>query len=292
MSGALNSVKKVFKKVVKTVKKVAPIALAAAALIYTGGAALGVSGMAGGWGTAASGLSSTLGLSGTLGSVATGALTQAGYGALIGGGIGAVSGQGFKKGALVGGLAGAATGGFTGYMNAPVIPASGPGSASSLASGAGTGGPGGSSAAGGANTASTTTGGISTPTSPAGGGSVTPPPGGSSVLGWIKDNPTVAGQAALGLAQGGFGYLSAKEEAEAAEKSNQAAMDRQKQSQQYLAANYSGSGVGLAQPIDTAAQDGTRPTPTQKYDPATYKGRYSYNSATGKVEFVPNSQNA
>lgn len=121
MSGLARGVKKVFSKVGNIVKKVALPVLAAGAIVFTGGAALGLAPLAGGFGGAvASGLGA-LGLSttGTLGSVLTGAVTQAGYGAAIGGIGSKLMGGSFSDGAAMGGLAGAVTGGLGGMMAAP-----------------------------------------------------------------------------------------------------------------------------------------------------------------------------
>ena len=108
MSKVVKGVKKAFKKVTKVAKKIAPVALAVGALVFTGGAALGLAPMAGGWSAAASTVASSLGASGAVGAALTGAITQAGYGALIGGVLGGK--EGMKRGAAAGLLTGAATG--------------------------------------------------------------------------------------------------------------------------------------------------------------------------------------
>jgi hypothetical protein len=120
MSGVAKGVKKVFKTVGKVAKKVLPFALPAAALIFTGGAALGLTPS---FGAMAGGLIGKLGLGSTMSSVLTGAVTHAGFGGLAGGAIGALTGgkQGMRKGLGLGQLAGAATGGISGYMNAPSL---------------------------------------------------------------------------------------------------------------------------------------------------------------------------
>lgn len=102
MSGVAKGVGKVFKKAAKVVKKVAPIALGAAAVYFTAGAALG---FAPTLGAAAGSLvgSSVLGNT-TLASVVTGAITQAGYGAAIGGLTAAATGGSISKGMQTGAL--------------------------------------------------------------------------------------------------------------------------------------------------------------------------------------------
>lgn len=118
MSGVVKTVKKVFKKTMNVVKKVAPIALGVGALVFTGGAALGLPALAGGFGGAVSSALGAVGVNatGALGSVLTGAVTQAGYGAAIGGVTSMVSGGDFADGAAKGAAGGAITGGLTGAL--------------------------------------------------------------------------------------------------------------------------------------------------------------------------------
>src|SRR5688572_21612724 len=95
MSGVVKGVGKVFKKAANVVKKVAPVALAAAAIYFTagtalpalaGGASLSGAAAAGGsaWAGAATSVGSLLG-GGPLAAAVTGAIQHAGYGALAGG---------------------------------------------------------------------------------------------------------------------------------------------------------------------------------------------------------------
>ena len=100
-----------FKKTAKALKKVWPIALAATAIFFTTGAALGI-GMS--WGKVASTLVTKVGIKGTLGKVLTGSIAGAGWGAAIGGGISAATGGSFTEGARSGALSGAITGGLAG----------------------------------------------------------------------------------------------------------------------------------------------------------------------------------
>jgi len=108
MSGVLKAVGTVFKKVLKVAKVVLPIALAVGAVVFTGGAALGLGLPT--WGAA---VASVFGNS-TLGLIATGAVVQAGYGAIIGGVMAAAGGKDIMKGMQGGALVGAVTGGVTG----------------------------------------------------------------------------------------------------------------------------------------------------------------------------------
>ena len=100
------------KKTAKALKKVWPIALAAAAIFFTTGAALGHIGMS--WGKVASTLVTKVGIKGTLGKVLTGSIAGAGWGAAIGGGVSAAAGGSFTEGARSGALSGAITGGLAG----------------------------------------------------------------------------------------------------------------------------------------------------------------------------------
>jgi hypothetical protein len=122
MSGVAKAIGKVFKKVANVVKKVAPIALAAGAILFTGGAALGLTA---GFGGAIAGALGSVGISttGALGSILTGAVTQAGYGAAIGGVASMVGGGDFEDGAAIGAIGGAITGGLTGAVGAMGAPA-------------------------------------------------------------------------------------------------------------------------------------------------------------------------
>lgn len=116
MSKIVKGAGKVFKKVVRVTKKVLPYALGAAAIVFTAGAALGVAGMAGGWSAAAASIGTTIGGTGTLGTVLTGAITQAGIGAATGAGLAAVTGKNIGKGVRTGAAIGAATGAATGLL--------------------------------------------------------------------------------------------------------------------------------------------------------------------------------
>lgn len=127
MSKVLKSVGKIFKKVASNPKTLVFGALAAGAIVFTAGAALGVPVLAGGWAGAAGGMASSLGLTGTSASILTGAITQAGYGAAIGGAGAALTGRDIGDGMMVGAATGAVTGAATGAMSAPAGAAPQPG---------------------------------------------------------------------------------------------------------------------------------------------------------------------
>lgn len=115
MSSVFKGIKKVFKKVFKAVKKVLPVVLAVGAIVFTGGAALGLTAATwGGAGGVAASIGSAIGGTGVVGSALSGAIYQAGVGAAIGGTISAASGGSFSKGAKAGAITGAITGGVSG----------------------------------------------------------------------------------------------------------------------------------------------------------------------------------
>lgn len=107
MSNPFKAVGKVFKKVVKVVKKVAIPALMIGAVVMTGGAALGAL-------PAMGTMLGSIGISGTLASVLGGAISMGAVGAVTGGLGAAVTGGNPWKAAQGGFLAGAATGGVLG----------------------------------------------------------------------------------------------------------------------------------------------------------------------------------
>lgn len=108
MSGVVKGVGKVFRKVLKVAKVVVPIALAVGAVVFTGGAALGLTLPT--WGAA---VTSVFGTS-ALGAIASGAVVSAGYGAVIGGATAALTGKSVMKGMQMGAATGAVTGGILG----------------------------------------------------------------------------------------------------------------------------------------------------------------------------------
>lgn len=105
MSKIIKGVGKVFKKVIKVAKKVLPIALAVGAVVFTGGAALGLTPTFAG---AIGGVVAKLGIGGAVAGALTGAVTSAGFGAALGGVTGGM--KGMQQGALMGALTGGALG--------------------------------------------------------------------------------------------------------------------------------------------------------------------------------------
>lgn len=286
--GLFSGIKKVFKKVTKAIVKVAPIALLAGAAIFTGGAALGLAPFAGGWGAAAAGFASNLGLTGTLGSIVTGAVTQAGYGALAGGLISGVTGGNVIKGAQMGALTGAVTGGVTGGLGFATDP---------LGGGAAAGQPG-AAAAPGATPATSPTGFASfTPST-----SVAPvsgPPVGDLTLGGAAAAPAAAGPATAAaapvagtptgfgsfldkevvgrtLAGLGQGYLEGQSAKDERDLQIRLRDDRQ--------ASYDIDPAVLQQ---APAAGPPRPTPREAYGSrraSNLTARYAFNPETGRIE--------
>lgn len=260
--GLFSGIKKAFKKVFKIVKKVAPIALMVGAIVFTGGAALGLAplGIAGGWGGAMAALTSSIGMTGAGASILTGALTHAGFGAAIGAAGAAVTGGNIIKGAGMGAAAGAVTGGLSGAMG-------GFGAAGSSATGLG-------------NPADVAAG----MTAPAQAASVAPqvatagpavagaasngPAGGFGAF--LNNNSNLVGQAVQGIGSGLAQGMQNKEDRRAREE--------RRESYEF------GMGQYQSQPYDASGN----PTPTERYSGGQRQGaarrRYQWNRESGRIE--------
>ncbi len=278
MSGVVKSAKKIFKKVAKVAKIVVPLALAAAAIYFTAGAALGVAGMAGGWGAAAGSLGTALGGSGMLGSVLTGAITQAGFGAVIGGGLAFATGNDPLKGAALGAAGGAVTGGVSGLFGVAGAPAVAGGKASEGVINASTGDILGSGLdLGGAavDPAGLTGAGPVL----AGGPNGFVPPAGKSMFditpGSLADrflSPEVIGGAIQGLGKGGFEYLAAKDQGESDDR------DAER-----LAASYRGLGLLGRQAGGPNTNQGGQ-SPNERFaQPGNIGGQFYRDPKTGRL---------
>lgn len=305
MSKVLKSIGKVFKKVVKGSKTILPGVLAAGAVVFTAGAALGALPT---WGSAVSSVVGKLGAGEVLTNVLTGAVTQAGYGAALGAGLAGVTGGDMEKGLQMGGLAGAMTGGLTGGFGGEVDPIgeaitgnptpmagtaqvsqgpSIPGNAPSQT--AQNVGPMGGQATGAPTSLTANMGAATTP--PALPGAGVPPaattPASKGLLGWAKDNQTIVGNVGAGLGMGAMNMAAKTDPEEAANARSQADQERIRQ-------NYAGTGRGLLTPnsTDYIAGQPQRQTPAQRFDPRTYPGRYAYNTQSGQIEYVPNAPTA
>ncbi len=214
---------RLFKKTAKALKKVWPIALVAAAIFFTAGAALApagswLSGM--GWGKVASTLVTKVGIKGTLGKVLTGSVAGAGWGAAIGGGVSAATGGSFTEGARSGALSGAITGGLAGA--AGWTPGVKPDSTSNN----------GGSSNGGSSNGGSSNGGSSN-------GGSNP----NSLIDFLK-NPAVAGNLISGVGKGIGTAAAARTQADMAAEERQAFDDRLAQ----LSDNYRVSREALGLP--------------------------------------------
>jgi len=275
VSSIFKGVRKIFKKVFKVVKKVALVAIAVAAIVFTGGAALGLAGvMGGGWAAAAATVGTTIGGSGLLGTVLTGAITQAGTGALIGGAISAATGGSISKGMLRGAAAGAVTGGVMGGVghvrNASGVEGYGPITEGSVTTtplpetagvnyGAGTGQA--VDAAGNVIPAATQGKGLL-----------------RGVGSFIKDNPEIAGGIITGIGQG----LLSGSEADAEK-------DLLRERYRLTAANYEGSDPGATYRGFAPGTSGV--SPTERFDSRNYGSwSYEYDPKQGKIVKVPAGQ--
>lgn len=259
MSGVLKSVGKIFKSVVKVVKKIALPALAIGALVLTGGAAIGalpsLGTMIGG-----------LGLSSGVTSALTAAVSTAAKGALVGGVTSAISGGNVLQGAGMGAGVGFAAGGLLGAGGL-------------LAKGAtaatGAGGVGGTAAAGSAiqNAGAVVAGGGAAPVAAGVAGAAAPV---ASAGGGLLSNPLVLGQIITGAGQGLGNAMAAKDQRKFAED------ERRRVEESYA------GGLGLLASDGYVSADPNRPTPSQRYDPFAYRGQYQFDQNLGRVVFVPN----
>ncbi|MEQ1888040.1 MAG: hypothetical protein ABL951_02535 [Alphaproteobacteria bacterium] len=261
--------KKLFKKVIKTAVKVAPLALAAGAVVMTAGAALGVTAAAGGWGGAITNLVARIGAKGILGSVLTGALTNAGYGAAIGAAGAALTGNSVSKGALMGAATGAVTGGITGGFRTPA-PATG---------------------SVGVNLPNNAAPQMDAPgleLSRAGGAGVTPvsaqaPNGGfmNSAGNFLNSNSGVMIGTAVGNALSGIGAgIGAKAEADEVTK-------REEDRRAAVAANYAlPAGGGMLTPASMAALEAARPQPEQRFSQNFSKPGYKWDPASNQIVYA------
>lgn len=286
MSGVFKAIGKAFKSIVKVVKKVALPALAVAAVVLTGGAAVGALPSLGTVGA-------KLGLSAAL----QGVLSTAGTSALIGAGVAAATGKdiikgatgGFITGGVLGGL-GAATGGLGGAAQtakagtqvASTTAAQGAGTVAQAAGAtAGTAAQAAGSLAGtvaqGAaplafNAASITPAALPAISGGGLGGAVGGALGSTvgqvgnvagGALKFIANNPVPVGMALQGLGAG----LSAKAQADAAREEREA-----------ISKNYTTSGL-FTLPSTTGA---ALPDASNFYQQAIY-GKQVYDPATGRI---------
>lgn len=268
MSGLFKSIGKVFGKVVKVLKKIALPALAIAAVVVTGGAALGLlPGIAGLGGLAASlgasplvaGILSAAGTGATIGAitgfVTTGKLSGAIHGATTGFLVGGVTGG---IGAALGGASGTAAGlGKSAFPIANGVDPLAPlGAAGDAATGAVSG------AAEVTGQAASGIGGAVASAAPTAVAAAPAGAGAGGVLSFLSKNPLVLS----GVMKGIGGALQSK-----------SALDQQNSIRNSYNVN------GVYQPYDFAPISGL-PSPQERFAPMTYgSGQYQYDPNSGRI---------
>lgn len=291
MSGVTRAVSRTFSRVTNVVRRVAPIALAAGAIIFTAGAALGAAPLAAGWGGAMSSVVSSMGATGVLNTVLTGALTQAGYGAVMGGVTSALTGGSVSRGMQMGALGGAASGAAMGALGLPTDPLA------SRAAGEGvSGGTGQGLLSGGAGADDLIVGSAGNTTLPSGASVTTDtltssvagaPSSGTGLLaqgGWLERNQGMVGNLVSGVGRGLLAGESERSAARAQQEADQRRFD-------FIDSRWSGSDAGLITPEQVAAnraQDPQRPTPAQRFDPRNAGGMWQYDRNLGRIVYVTN----
>tara|TARA_R110000868_G_scaffold34552_10_gene124790 strand:+ start:3906 stop:4655 length:750 start_codon:yes stop_codon:yes gene_type:complete len=234
MSGVFKSVGKVFKKVAKVVKKVALPALAIAAVVLTGGAALGVLPALG---TTLGGLGLSAGL--------TGVLTTAAQGATMGFLTSAITGGNPLKGATTGLITGGLVGGAGALLSGAGSAAGAAGSggllngAKSASDALATITPGAASTIPLA-TSTAASGVVNAGVNAATAAAVPAATGGGGLLSFLNQNPVLAGNVLNGIG-GGMAQASASKDARKAE--------------ERLSGNYLGyAGTGGGDPLSTVGK--------------------------------------
>lgn len=290
MSGVIKGVGKVFKRVASSASKILPVALAAGAVMFTAGNALGVTSS---WGDAVKSVTDSLGMGSTLSNVISGAVTNAGYGAVAGAATGAISGGDVMKGAQYGAAAGAVLGGAKGAYDSYAVGEGGGGPAPSEAAGgsdaAATGtkvetAPPPSDAAQGARTGllranmpGSTAAPAATPTTAA----TATNAGGSGIFdkgGWLERNQGLVGNTLTGL---GKGLMAADGDAQ---------VKAMKERAEIIRSNYGGGGrAGLLTASSAGKAAGQQPgmAPQQRFSAAGVQSQYVYDPATGRYVLVP-----
>ncbi|WP_022727212.1 hypothetical protein [Fodinicurvata sediminis] len=301
-------------------KKILPLALAAGAAVFTGGAALGLAPLAGGWGAAVSGAVSQLGATGVLGSTLTGAITQAGYGALVGGAVSAVTGGDIMKGVQTGGLGGAISGGVMGGLGMATDPTSFFGMTGDKAAAANIAGPTelanqGSSFSGGfggmmdavnaANSGALSSagsaassglsggyGGMMDVVSAASGSGSSAGGGGGGLLssiagegGWLERNGDLVGEVVSGV---GKGLMSSSEE-DAMKERMELRREMAEDERKWIEGNYRGVDPGAG--YRTAARGQVDESPVDRWDAIVHGGgEYVYDRKQGRIVYQPRQQ--
>lgn len=282
MSGVAKTIGKVFSKIGDVVKKVAAPLLAIGAIVFTGGAALGLAPLAGGWGGAvASGLGA---LGAPTGGVLASVLTQAGTGAALGGLTSLATGNDFAQGAALGATGGALTGGISGMIGSGVTAAassapnlSGPMTMSTRNLTAAAGIPQAAAVAPTAPVAATTAAPVvaaapATATVPTAQGVVSKALGGIGKFISSEGGGQIVGNTISGIGQGLLSGMAAKDEAQALE-------DQQQRITDSYDIKPGALGIG-------AMADGGRPTAEQQYGRSTARQRREWRYDRDRREIV------
>lgn len=323
MSGAVSAVAKVFKKVTKSV--VGKIIIGAAAAYFTAGLGATVLGATGIGTVGAGGVLSVAG-SEVLGTVLSNALSGVVAGGITSGLTGGNIGKGMLFGGLGGAVMGGVqtmlgnTASVAGYQAPAWVNPDTAGQAISAGTDAATVasamqnvgpwqnpdlpigdvpgaqlGNAGPYAPGGQpppvqemGNVSVPPGGVATP-APRGllTGSQTTDPGMFGKGGWVERNQSLAGGAISGLGQGLLTGQAAETQADAYDRRTQAQIEAEREKAARTAASH--EGMNLLTPRTNVISTTQRPTPTARFDPKTYGGQWVYDSAQGRVVFVPNA---
>jgi hypothetical protein len=123
---------------------------------------------------------------------------------------------------------------------------------------------------------------------------------GGGLLGFVNRNPELVGKVGGGLAEGAMRGMAAGDSAEALENAarirTEGEMQLEASKRAGINANYQnvqGGGLLTQQNMGyLEGQNGTRPTPGQRFDPGSYRGQWVYSQAQGRVVWVPNGQPA
>lgn len=104
---------------------------------------------------------------------------------------------------------------------------------------------------------------------------------------WMEKNPTATLVAGSALTQGLGSGLLAKAQADAASERTEAEIAADRERVARTSASHSGV-TGLLTPETNVLNQTPRPTPSQRFDPATYGGTWVYDQNQGRVVWVRN----
>ena len=107
--------------------------------------------------------------------------------------------------------------------------------------------------------------------------------------GWVERNQDLVGRSVSGIGQGLLSGAASGDEAEALLERERMRQQEEERKRQQTIANFSGAGPGLLSPANTAyiQNQQPRPTPTQRFDPASYGGQFVLDAVSNQIIFVP-----